>query len=324
MAPGTRTGAASPIFGSGEGTEGNVLLKKMNEDLGASIRSIAERRGRNVEACERAVFEATAYEESVALEQGLIDLVVGSRAELLEQLDSREVARFDGSTTVLRVAGATVVTSEFSIRHEFMELLAIPAIAYGLLMLGMLGIYIEFTQPGVVFPGVLGAACLLLFALSARVLPISAIGILLIVLALVMFLLEIKVTSFGMLTIGGVACLMIGSWMLVDGPIPALRVPPAVIVPTTLAISGLCVVALRLVVRAQSAPVGTGVEGLTGEIGTVSSELDPEGKVFVHGELWNAISAAGPVACGRRVRIVSVENLMLTVEPTEGPTIERS
>jgi membrane-bound serine protease (ClpP class) len=324
MAPGTRTGAASTVFATGGGDENNVLLKKSNEDLAALIRSIADRRGRNVEACERAVLEAKAYEEKVALDEGLIDLLAASREELLEKLDTMEIDRFDGSKVVLRTAGATFVTSQFSLRHEFMELLAIPAIAYGLFLLGVLGIYVELTHPGMVLPGVVGAMALILFALAAQVLPISAIGILLIVLALVMFILEIKVTSYGMLTLGGLACLIIGSWMLVDGPIPALRVPWGVFLPASLAIGGLCAFALRLAVKAQRARVGTGVEGLAGATGTVTEDLMPEGKIFVHGEIWNATAAGEPIEAGRRVRVTKVEDMWLTVEAINGPTADRS
>ena len=324
MAPGTRTGASSTVYGFGQSSEGDVLLKKMNEDLAALIRSIAERRGRDVEACERAVFEAKAYEEQVALEKGLIDLIAASREELLERLDLREVRRFDGTTTVLHTAGARIVTSQFSLRHEFMELLAVPWVAAFLLLAGLLGIYVEFTHPGVVFPGVAGALCLLLFALSARMLPISTIGVLLILLALVMFLLEIKVASYGMLTLGGAVSLAIGVWMLVEGPIPELRVPLRFVLPLALSITAVCAFVVRLAMRAQRSRVTSGREGLAGEIGTVSRDLDPAGRVFVHGETWNAVAAGGPIPRGARVRVVRVDDLTLTVEPAPSATGARA
>ena len=318
MAPGTRTGASSTVYGIGESREDDVLLKKSNEDLAALIRSIAERRGRNVEASERAVFEAKAYEEQVALEQGLVDLIAASREELLGKLDQREVRRFDGTVVVLHTAGAQLVVSEFSLRHEFMELLAVPWVAAFLLLAGLLGIYVEFTHPGVVFPGVAGALCLLLFALSAQMLPISTIGILLILLALVMFLLEIKVASYGMLTLGGSISLAIGVWMLVEGPIPELRVPLTFVVPVALAVTAVCAFVVRLAVRSQRSRVTSGREGLVGEIGTVSRELAPEGRVFVHGEDWGAVSSGGKIPGGARVRVVGVEGLTLIVASTGG------
>jgi membrane-bound serine protease (ClpP class) len=324
MAPGTRTGAASTVMLGGENTEDNVLLKKANEDTAALIRSIAQHRNRNVEACERAVLEAKAYEESVALEDGLIDLVARDRADLLAQLDAREVRRFDGSVVTVRTEGARFVTSEFPWRQKFMEVLTNPIVAYLLLLGGIVGIYVEFTHPGVVFPGVVGALCLLLFALTAKALPISAIGILLILLAIVMFILEVKVTSFGMLTVGGVVCLVLGSVVLIDGPIPELRVPLEVVLPLSLTLAAVCVFVLRLAVKAHRARVDTGVEGLAGATGTVTEDLDPEGKVFVHGEIWNAASAGGPIPQGGRVRVVKVEDMQLTVELAGDRSAQRS
>jgi len=315
MAPGTRTGAASTVYGNKESKEGDVLLKKSNEDLAALIRSIADHRGRDVEACEKAVFEAKAYEEQVAMEKGLVDLIAADREDLLAQLDGREIKRFDGSSETLHTAGATFAVTEFSLKHEFMELLAVPAIAALLLFGGLLGLYVEFTHPGVVFPGVAGALCLLLFALSAQVLPISTIGVLLIVLALVMFLLEIKVTSFGMLTLGGAVALVIGGWMLVEGPIPELRVPLEFILPVALVITLLCAFVVRFAIRAHRSKVSTGQEGLVGKTATVTEELTPQGKVFVHGEIWNAVTAGGPISHGARVKIIGVDELMLTVAP---------
>jgi membrane-bound serine protease (ClpP class) len=323
MAPGTRTGAASTVYGvGGENKEGDVMLKKSNEDLAALIRSIADHRGRNPEACEEAVFAAKAYEEQVALDKGLVDVIAATREELLQKLDGREIERFDGSRVVLETADARFVESEFGFRHGFMELLASPAVASILLLIGMLAIYVEFTNPGAILPGVVGALCLLLFALSAQVLPISAIGVLLIVLAAVMFLLEVKIASYGLLTLGGTVSLVIGSMMLIDGPIPELRVPAIVVLPTSLLVAVLCAVAMRLAIRAHRTKVSTGVEGLAGEIGRVIHALSPEGKVFVRGEIWNAASVTGPIPEGARVRVVRVDDMLLTVEAAEGPSTQ--
>ena len=324
MAPGTRTGAASTVMLGGENTEDNVLLKKANEDSAALIRSIARHRNRNVEACENAVMEAKAYEEMVALERGLIDFVAKDRSELLELLDMREIRRFDGSTVTVRTAGATFVSSQFPWRQEFMEVLSHPIVAYLLFLGGLAGIYMEFSHPGAVFPGVVGALCLLMFALAAQALPVSAVGILLVVLSIVMFILEVKVTSFGMLTVGGVICLVLGSAILIDGPIPELRVPLELVLPLSLALAAVCALTVRLVFKAQQDGVGTGVEGMTGETGTVTQVLDPEGKVFVHGEIWNAASVAGTIPQGNRVRVVSVDNMRLTVVPTDAAAGARS
>jgi len=319
MAPGTRCGAASSIYGSGEGKEDDVLLKKVNEDMAALLRSIAGHRGRNTEKAEQAVFAADAYSEIEALRDGLIEIVANNREELLEKLDGFEVKRFTGETVVIETSAATFVSSEFGLRQKVFEFLATPTVAGILLLLGLAGLYVEMSHPGLVFPAVIGALCLILFFFSAAALPISTIGVLLIVLGIVMFVLEIKVASYGMLTLGGAVCLGIGMMMLVEGPIPELRVPPMVVVPTVLAFTGLAAFVVRLAVKAQHNPVRTGIEGIAGEIGTVVEDLGPEGKVFVHGELWNATAAAGPLRAGSRVRVVRVDDMMLTVEPAEAP-----
>ena len=317
MAPGTRTGAASTVYGQGENREGDVMLKKMNEDGAALLRSVARQRGRDVAAAEATVFEAKSYEHQVALELNLADLIADSRDDLLRQLDGRVVRRFDGSQVTLRTAGATFGQTEFDPKHVFMEILANPVVA-GLLLSGaMLGLYMEFANPGGIFPGVLGALCLLLFFIAAQVLPISTTGVLLIVLAAAMFLLEIKVTSFGFLTLGGAIALGVGLWMLIDTPIPELRMSPLTIIPLSVAVAGSCFVALRFALAAQRAAVTTGARGLVGEVGRVTRDLDPTGKVSVHGEIWNATAVDGSLEAGSRVRVVAVEDLHVKVAVVE-------
>lgn len=317
MAPGTRTGAAAGIDLTGEIKEDTVLFKKVNEDLAAMIRSIADRRGRNVEACEEAVFSAKAYEERVALEMGLIDLLANDRDELVELLDGREVRLFDGTTATLRTAGARFVETEFSFAQGFMETLGIPVVAFLLLVIGLGGLYIEFTHPGLILPGVVGALCLVLFAFSTQILPVSVIGVLLILLSVAMFILEIKVTSYGMLTLGGVLCLVFGSIMLIPGPIPEMKVPLEVILPVSIALALFCALVVRLAVRAQRTRVETGVEGLVAEVGSVTEALDPEGKVFIHGEIWDARTGGDSIPVGTRVKVVRVDEMSLTVEPAD-------
>jgi membrane-bound serine protease (ClpP class) len=322
MAPGTRTGAASTIVMGGENREDDVALKKMNEDGAALLRAIAERRGRDKQACEDAVFAAKAFEVSVALERGLIDFIADDREQLLELLHGREVRRFDGEVITLRTEGATFVESSFDAKQLFFEFLANPVIAYLLLAVGTFLVYFELQNPGMYVPGIVGAICLLLFAIAAMNLPLSVLGVLLIVLAVVLFLLEIKIVSHGLLTLGGVASLIAGSLILFDGPIPELRVPPAVVIPVSLAITLFILLAMRLALRAARAQVATGAEGLEFKIATVTQALGPRGKVFVHGETWHAVSPSGPVPAGRRVRVVQVDNMLLTVEPVSGETDE--
>lgn len=314
MAPGTRAGAASVVHGSGKSEDGDVSLRKATQDLAALARTIAEHRGRNVEACEQAVLSAESYTDGAAVDKGIVDLVAKDREELLDKLEGRPVKRFDGELVTLRTVGARIVTTHIGAKNRFLETVGSPLVAGFLLLLGVGGLYVELTHPGLVFPGVVGALALLLFALAAQVLPVSTLGLLLILLALVMFLLEIKVTSYGMLGFGGAVTLVIGALMVFDGPIPELRLPLAVVLPPALALALFCALAVRWTVAAQRSRVGTGSEGLVGEEGDVTEDLQPAGRVFVHGELWNAVSAGGPLPKGSRIRVVGIEDLRLTVE----------
>lgn len=318
MAPATRTGAASTVMMGGENREDDVLLKKSNEDLAALIRSIAERRGGDVEAAEQAIFDARAYSESEALELGLVDGIFPTREALLEALDGETIELFDGTEVVLRTADASFVTTEFDGKQRLLEFLANPLVAFLLLAGAAMGIYVEVTNPGGIYPGVIGAVCLIFFLVSTTVLPITLIGVLLVVLGLAMFLLEIKVASFGLLTLGGTAALAAGAWLLVDGDVPATRVPPVAIVPTVLVMATLSTLIVRNVIRAHRAKIDTGVEGLVGELCVVRRALDPRGKVFVHGELWNAVATEGVLPVGTRARVVRVEDMWLEVAPLDG------
>ncbi len=312
MAPGTRTGVASVISMFGPNPEEDVARKKVQNDLAAGVRSITEQRGRNGDAADRAVQKAEAFTEKTALKEGLIDLVVPDRETLLRALDGRSVRRFGGEALVLATAGARTVTSEVDWMQRILEFLGRPEVAALLLLLGLGGLYLEFSTPGAILPGVVGVVSLVLFAVSASILPCSALGVLLIVVALVLFALEVKIVSHGLLTVGGLAALIAGALLLVK--VPELRLPLGFVLPTAVAVAALCVLAVRLAVRAQRAPVRTGVEGMRGEVGTVTESLDPEGKIFVHGELWNAVAASRPLPAGTRVKVTGVSNLKLTVE----------
>lgn len=313
MAPGTRTGAASVVFGIGKSEDGDVLLRKATNDAAALARSIAEHRGRPLEVVEKAVISAEAFTDAAALEAGLVDLVVRDLDELLAQLDGRSFRRFDGTEGTLRTKGATFVESERTWTQRFTEVLASPVLAFFLLLVGLGWLYIEFSNPGLILPGVVGALCLLLFAFAARMLPFSVIGFLLILLGIVMFVLEVKVTSYGLLGIGGTVCVVLGSLMLFPGPVPELRLPLGVVLPASLTFAGLCAVAIRFAVSAQREPVATGNEGLLRATATVTEALDPEGRVFVHGEIWSAIAPGASIPKGSRVRVVAVEDMRLRV-----------
>ena len=322
MAPGTRSGAASPV-GLGGGDVGNdTMKKKVFNDIAALARTIAQHRDRDVELCENAVWSATAYTDTELLEKGIIQFVAKDRDELLKKLDGAEVRRFDGTKTTLHTTGARVVDAKMDTRQEWLSVLADPTLAYFLLMVGLGALYIEFNHPGLIYPAVVGVLCLLLFAFSSQVLPVSAIGVLLILAGIGMFALEMFIASYGLLSVGGIVCLVFGSLMLYDGPTPGLRLSIWTVVPSSLVMAGSCAFFVRLAVKARNAPVTTGVEGMRGEVGEVTEELAPQGRVFVHGETWNAVCPSATVPTGGRVRVLRVDGLTLTVEPADGPVTE--
>ncbi len=318
MAPGTRTGAAAVVFGMGKSEDGDILLKKATNDLAALARSIAEHRGRSVESADKAVVSAESFTDEAALKAGLVDLVAKDRADLLKRLDGRTLKRFDGTATVLALANPTIVepvrTSTDNIEERIGGFLANPTVVYLLFLIGLAGLYAEFNHPGTWVPGLVGAVALILFAFSAQQLPISALGFLLVLLGLALFVLEIKIASHGAFGLLGTACVIVGSLMLFPGSGKNLRPPLLVVLPGSLTLAALCLTATRLAIKARRAPVASGVEGLRGEIGVVSQPLDPEGTVFVHGELWKAVAAGGSVPAGTRVRVVRVRDLVVDVE----------
>ncbi len=317
MAPGSNTGAAHPVGGKGEDI-GEHMNAKVTNDASAMIRSLTEARGRNQEKAVEAVVESSSYTASEALELGLIDIVASDFDELLEQLDGLEITRFDGTTVTLDLSEPTVYTAEQSPAERFLSVLANPNIAYLLMALGMLGIYVEVTHPGAVFPGVVGVIAMLLALYSLSVLPVSLAGVALIVVGLVLFLLEVKVTSYGMLTVGGLASFVLGSLMLFDSPIPDMRVSLGVIIPTALLVATLTVFLLSRVLKAHSQAPTTGVEGMVGEVGRVVRDLNPRGTVAVHGEWWEARTSGEFVAKDDEVRVVAVVGRYLEVESMTG------
>ncbi len=306
MAPGTSTGAAHPV---GVSLTGQAMDKTMEEkvlnDASAYVRTIAEKRGRTVGLAEDAVRKSHSYTEREALDGGLADLVVGSEEELIARLDGRPVKRFDGTETILALAGKPVVERPMTFRQRFLLTIANPNLAYILLMIGLLGLYMEFSHPGAILPGVLGGISLLIAIFAFQILPINYVGLGLILLAAVLFALEVKVQSFGMLAVGGIAAMIIGSLMLIKSPIAELRPSLAIVLPVALGISAIVIFLLTLVVRAHSRRSATGRDGLLGETGTARTDLSPTGWVFVHGELWKAESGEA-VPAGGKVRVVEV------------------
>jgi membrane-bound serine protease (ClpP class) len=313
MAPGTNAGAAHPVGGQGEDLE-KTIAEKVTNDAAALIRSLAQQRGRPVEWAEKAVRESVSFTEREALEKGLIDLVATNRQELLLQLDGKEIRRFTGAKETLALKSAEVVFLAPSPADKLLSAIAHPNIAYLLLLLGILGIYFELSHPGAIFPGVLGAISLLLSFFALSVLPVNYVGVLLILLAIGFFIAEVKVTSYGLLTVAGLVCFIVGSAMLIDAPLPALRVAWGVIVPTALVVALVVIFLLSRVVQAHRVKPFTGMEGMVGEVGQAVTALEPAGKVFVHGEYWEA-TAIRPVPQGAAVRVLAVKGSKLEVEP---------
>jgi membrane-bound serine protease (ClpP class) len=319
MAPATNTGAAHPIDVAGVAgapeKKDDVGLEKAENDIAAFVRTTAENRGRNVELAEKAVRESASYTEHEALEGKLVDLVAVDRADLLRKLDGRVVRRFDGSERAIRADGAVRVLEKSVLQRTVGPLLH-PQIVLLLLGLGVMGLYVEISHPGMIFPGVVGVLCLLLAALAFQFLPVNTVGILLVALGLGLFVLELKVTSYGALTIGGFACLILGLLMMFPRDVPALRVPIGFVLPLAFAVGGVMTFFVVLVARAQRTPIATGVQGMVGEEGRAASTVAADGKVYVHGELWDARSAS-PIAAGDAVRVLAVAGSVLVVQKKE-------
>jgi membrane-bound serine protease (ClpP class) len=317
MAPGTHIGAAHPVAGGGERID-DTMAKKMTSDVAGYARTLATQRKRNVALVEEAVTESRSYTEQEALNASppLIDMIATDTAELASKLDGRRVARFDGRTETIRTAGATVERLEMTRSQRILSALAHPQIAYLLLTLGMLGLTVEFWSPGAVFPGVAGAICLLLAFFAFQVLPVNYAGVALIMLGVMLLVLEVKVTSFGVLAIGGMVSLVLGSMILIDSPLPALQIGLRFIVPITLAISVIVLFLVGLAVRAQKLAPVTGVSGMLNELGQALTSIDRGGigRVQTHGEIWTA-TATEQVTEGETVRVTAVEGLLLTVTP---------
>jgi len=314
MAPGTATGAAHPVALGGEMDA--VMKEKVTNDAAAYLRSLVTKRGHNADIAETAVRESKSFTDQEALNDHLIDLVAPSDAALLASINGRTVSRLNGATTTLHTAGAEIVTYQPTLRQRIISSIADPNIALILLVLGALGIYVEFSSPGLIAPGVIGAIMVLLGLSALAVLPINWLGAALLLLALTLFVLEAKFTSHGILGIGGAIAMFLGAIMLVNSPIPEMRVHWPTALALTLPFSLITVLLASLALRAHRNKVETGSEGMVGEIGTAVTALDPSGKVFVHGEYWDAV-APQSIPAGSLVRATGLKGLVLNVEPVQ-------
>lgn len=312
MAPGTNTGAAHPVSGDGGDIEG-TMGEKVEQDASAQIRSLAKRNGRNVELAEAAVVESKSFTAEEALEAELIDVIATDLDELLAAIDGM-VVRAGDDELVVATANARTETIEMNAFQRFLSAIAHPNIAAILMSLGFLGLYFEFQSPGTILPGVVGAISLVLAFMALSVLPVNYAGILLLILAGIFFIAEVQVVSYGLLSVAGVISLVLGYVLLFRSTDPAVRVSWSVI--GTLAVTALATIGLimTLVIRTHRSPVQTGREGLLQERGVARTDLAPTGKVFVHGELWNA-SSDREIAAGTTVRIVAVDGMTVRVEP---------
>lgn len=316
MAPGTDTGASSPIFLIG-GTAAQVdetLKKKAMNEAAAYLRSISGKRSRNVELAEKAVTEAKAFSDTEALEGKLIDLVANSQTDLLAKLEGRSITRFDGTAVTLHVQGATISKYEQSSKQKFLGWVAQPDVMFILLIVGLIGLYVEFTHPGLIFPGTLGGVSILLFLVGAQVVPINLFAILLIAGAVALFAIEAKVTSHGVLAAAGVLAMLAGALVLVRSPITGAGVSLSVALGFTIPFAVLAVVVMRLAMRAFAMKQSMGKNELVGQTGDVRETVDGTGMVFVGGELWRARSVA-KIPEGAKVRVLRVDGLVLEVEP---------
>lgn len=313
MAPGTNTGAAHPVA-VGTAEEEDVSLAKAVEDAAAFVRSLAQGRGRPADLAAKAVTESASYSAEEARESGLVDVVAADRPALIAALDGRTIQRFDGRTQRLALGDPEVVPIERTFAERVLTVLASPQLAYLLMMLGALGLLVELMSPGLIVPGVGGLLLLLVGLYAFSVLPVSLVGALLIIAGLGLLVAEVLVTSYGLLAVGGIAAFLVGSLMLVDSPIPALQIGPEVVIPVAIVLAALTAFLAVRAVRTRGAKAHTGTEAMIGERGTVVAPIAPdhEGKVFVHGEYWNA-TATEPVPAGTPVRVDAVDGLRVRV-----------
>ena len=317
MAPGTNTGAAHPVSVTGSDIE-KTMKEKVTNDAAAYIKTLAKNHQRNPEMAEKAVRESHSYTAEECLKNQLIDLIVPSRSDLIQQLAGKTITLNNGREFTLHLKNEKIVNLTMSDRQKFLRTITNPSLAYFLLIFGLIGLYIEFTHPGVVIPGILGGISLLLAFLAFQILPINYVGLFLILLSVGFFIAEIKVQGFGMLGIGGIASFILGSLMLINSPIPEMRPAMTLIISFALCFGFVFLFLTFKVFQAMKMKLETGKEGLIGESGVAKTDIDNhQGKVFVHGEWWNAV-ADGQIPAGSRIQVETIDNLLLKVKKSGG------
>ncbi|HEV2102110.1 MAG TPA: nodulation protein NfeD [Candidatus Acidoferrum sp.] len=320
MAPGTRTGASTPILlpGGFSVPVDEVLRKKLNNDATAFLRSFTEKRNRNPKLAETSVTDSQAFTEKEALDGHLIDLIARDNADLLKQLNGREIKRFDGKSVKLSLENYRLDEFHLSARQRFLAYIVDPNIFFLLMLVAVLGLYTEFTHPGVIAPGVIGGICAVLALYAMHLLPVNFAGVVLILLAFALFILEAKFSSHGVLLLGGIVSMFLGAIFLIRSPLTPGGVSIGVALGVTVPVALLTVFLMRLVLKSRRWKTATGKEEMLGAEGVVTTALpvQGEGMVRVHGELWRA-AAASPVPEGVLVRVTRVEGLKLFVEPKQ-------
>jgi membrane-bound serine protease (ClpP class) len=316
MAPGTAAGAAHPVsfIGPVQVKEDDEMKRKVENDAAALMRSVTSKRGRNIEAAESAVRESKSFSEQEALDQHLIDYVASSPDDLFRQMQGKTFKRFDGQSDALTLSGQAIVPFNMTVKERVLDTLMEPDVAFLLLVIGALALYIEFNHPGAVIPGTVGVVFILLAVFALNLLPtrFAALGLMLGAFAL--FAAEAKFTTHGVLTVGGIVLLTLGGLLLVDSPIPEMRVHFLTALAVSIPFGVITAFLMSIALKARRNKVVTGVQGLIGETGVAQTPLSPQGKVFVHGELWDAV-ASSSLPVGEMVVVRRVDGLTLEVDP---------
>ncbi|HEY7402808.1 MAG TPA: nodulation protein NfeD [Candidatus Angelobacter sp.] len=320
MAPGTNTGAAHPVWGGGQIMD-PIMKEKMENYAASLLRSYTTKHGRNVEVAESAVRQSKSFTADEALAQHLVDYIARDEQDLFHQLEGKTITRFDGSKVQLHLVDKGVRVQEMTLKQHTLAVLMNPSIAFIIFAIGMLAIFVEFNHPGAIIPGVVGFVCVLLSLYTLDFLPLRSIGLVLIVAAFAMFIAEAKIQSHGVIGTGGVVLMVLGALLLVDGPIPQMRVQLWAALSVAIPMGLITVFLMSVALKARKNKVVTGEQGLIGQIGLVTAALAPAGKVFVQGALWDAVAPQN-VEAGQRVVVRHVENLVLQVEPVREPVLQ--
>ncbi|HTE87606.1 MAG TPA: nodulation protein NfeD [Terriglobales bacterium] len=313
MAPGTNTGAAHPVT-IGGGKMDDVMKEKIENDSAALMRSVVSKRGRNIEIAETAVRQSKSFTEQEALSQKLIDYIAPSEEDLFKQMQGKTIKRFNGQTETLNLVGEPVRTFDMTLKQRILAFIMDPNIAFILLAIGALALYAEFNHPGAVVPGTVGVVFILLAVFALNLLPTRFAAVVLILASFVLFALEAKFASHGVLAIGGIVTMVLGALLLVDSPIPEMRVHLLTALAVSIPLSIITVFLMSIALKARANKIVTGAQGLVGEIGIAQTPLSPQGKVFIHGEVWDAVSSTN-IPAGQTVVVRQVDGLKIQVDP---------